>query len=318
MLKLFPPIKANRSFMLAVDEPHEIYVEESGNPRGLPVLFVHGGPGAGCEEKHRSYFDPNLYRIVLFDQRGAGRSRPHAVLEHNTTMELVADMERIRTELGIDKWLLFGGSWGSTLSLVYAETHPERVLGLVLRGIFLCRPQEIHWFYQEGANRLFPDYWQDFIHPIPETERHDLLHAHYRRLTGDDEVARMRSAEAWSIWEGRTATLTPNKVVVDFFSDPHVALSLARIEAHYFVNHIFLKPNQILRDAYKLKNIPGVIVHGRYDIVCPIENAWELQHAWPESRLDIVPEAGHSASEPGIVHALIQANIEMHRRLTGT
>jgi proline iminopeptidase len=212
--------------------------------------------------------------------------------------------------------MLFGGSWGSTLSLVYAETYPERVLGLVLRGIFLCRPQEIRWFYQEGANRLFPDYWQDFIHPIPEAERDDLLHAHHRRLTGDDEVARMRSAEAWSIWEGRTATLKLKKEVVDFFSNPHVALSLARIEAHYFVNHIFLKPNQILRDAYRLKSIPGVIVHGRYDVVCPVENAWDLHRAWPEAKLEIVPEAGHSASEPGIVHGLIQATYDMHQLLT--
>jgi proline iminopeptidase len=316
MHKLYPPIKANRSFTLKVDAIHEIYVEESGNPQGLPVLFVHGGPGAGCEDKHRSYFDPNLYRIVLFDQRGAGKSRPHAELEANTTLDLVADMERIRTELGIDKWVLFGGSWGSTLSLVYAETHPQRVLGLVLRGIFLCRPQEIHWFYQEGANRLFPDYWRDFLAPIPEAERHDLLHAHHRRLTGGDEVARMRSAEAWSVWEGRTATLTPKKEVVDFFSDPRVALSLARIEAHYFVNHILLKPNQILRDVHKLANIPGVIVHGRYDVVCPIENAWDLHQAWPEARLEIIPDAGHSASEPGIVNALVQATIDMHRRVT--
>ena len=317
MHKLFPPIKANRSLMLAVDAPHEIYVEESGNLQGLPVLFVHGGPGAGCEEKHRSYFDPNLYRIVLFDQRGAGRSRPHAALANNTTQALVADMERIRVELGIDQWVLFGGSWGSTLSLVYAETHPERVLGLILRGIFLCRPQEIHWFYQEGASHIFPDYWQDFVHPIPEAERHDLLHAHNTRLTGNDEVARMRSAEAWSIWEGRTATLTPKKEVVDFFSDPHVALSLARIEAHYFVNNIFLAPNQILRDVYRLKAIPGMIVHGRYDMVCPIENAWDLHRAWPEAELEIVPDAGHSASEPGIVNALVQATTAMHRRVSG-
>lgn len=316
MHKLYPPIKANRSLWLAVDAPHEIYVEESGNPRGLPVLFVHGGPGAGCEEKHRSYFDPNLYRIILFDQRGAGRSRPHASLDQNTTMDLVADMERIRTEFGIDKWVLFGGSWGSTLSLVYAETHPERVLGLILRGIFLCRPQEIHWFYQEGANRIFPDYWQDFLAPIPENERHDLLHAHHKRLTGTDELARMRSAEAWSVWEGRTATLMPKKEVVDFFSDPHVALSLARIEVHYFVNNIFLKPNQILHEALKLKNIPGVIVHGRYDMVCPVENAWELHRAWPEARLEIIPDAGHSASEAGNINALIQATIDMHHRLT--
>jgi proline iminopeptidase len=318
MFKLYPPLKVNRQFWLKVDGGHEVYVEESGNPQGLPVLFVHGGPGAGCEDKHRSYFDPNLYRIVLFDQRGAGKSRPHAELEHNTTMDLVADMERIREELKVDKWLLFGGSWGSTLSLVYAETHPQRVLGMILRGIFLCRPSEIHWFYQEGANRIFPDYWQDFLAPIPENERHDLLHAHHRRLTGDDEVARMRSAEAWSMWEGRTATLIPRKEVVDFFSDPHVALSLARIEAHYFVNHIFLEPNQILRDAYRLKNIPGVIVHGRYDVVCPIENAWELHKAWPEARLEIVTDAGHSASEPGIVHALIQATLDLHHRITSS
>lgn len=315
MHKLYPSIKCNRHFWLEVEPPHEVYVEESGSPDGLPVVFVHGGPGAGCEEKHRSYFDPGLYRIVLFDQRGAGKSRPHAALENNTTLALVADMERIRAELGIEKWLVFGGSWGSTLALVYAELHPERVLGLILRGIFLCRPSEIRWFYQEGANRLFPDYWQDFIAPIPEAERHDLLHAHYRRLTGDDEVARMRSAEAWSVWEGRTATLTPKKEVVDFFSDPHVALSLSRIEAHYFVNGIFLKPDQILLDAYKLKNIPGVIVHGRYDVVCPLENAWDLHRAWPEAKLEIIPDAGHSASEPGIVNALIQATIDMHRRL---
>ena len=315
MHKLYPPLKANRSFMLPVDPVHEIYVEESGNPHGLPVLFVHGGPGAGCEEKHRSYFDPNLYRIILFDQRGAGRSRPHATLQNNSTMELVSDMERIRTELNIEKWILFGGSWGSTLSLVYAETHPLRVYGLILRGIFLCRPEEIHWFYQNGANYLFPDYWQDFIHPIPETERENLLQAHYRRLTGDDEVARMRSAEAWSIWEGRTATLTPKKEVVDFFSDPHVALSLSRIEAHYFINNIFLEPDQILRDAYKIRNIPGVIVHGRYDVVCTLKNAWDLYAAWPEAKLEIIPDAGHSASEPGIVHALIQATIDIHQRL---
>ncbi len=316
MFKLYPPIKANRTLWLQVDPLHEIYVEESGNPQGLPVLFVHGGPGAGCEDKHRSYFDPNLYRIILFDQRGAGKSKPHASLERNTTMDLVADMERIRTEFGIDQWVLFGGSWGSTLSLVYAETHPERVLGLILRGIFLCRPSEIRWFYQDGCNRLFPDYWQDFVAPIPDNERNDLLHAHYRRLTGDDEVARMRSAEAWSVWEGRTATLLPKKEVVDYFSDPHVALSLARIEAHYFVNDIFLKPDQILADAYKLKNIPGVLVHGRYDVVCPIENAWDLHKAWPEAQLEIVPDAGHSASEPGIVNALIQATRDMHFRLT--
>jgi len=317
MHKLYPPIKVNRQFWLQVDPLHELYVEESGNPEGLPVLFVHGGPGAGCEEKHRSYFDPNVYRIILFDQRGAGKSRPHASLERNTTLDLVSDMEKIRVALEIDRWVLFGGSWGSTLSLVYAELHPDRVMGLILRGIFLCRPSEIAWFYQDGAKHLFPDYWQDFIAPIPDDERHDLLNAHHRRLTGDDEVARMRSAEAWSVWEGRTATLVPKREVVDFFSNPHVALALSRIESHYFVNHIFLEQNYILANAYRLKNIPGTIVHGRYDVVCPLENAWDLHRAWPESSLEIIPDAGHSASEPGIVHALIQATIDMPHRVMG-
>lgn len=318
MHRLYPPIKPNQSFWLSVEPPHEIFVEESGNSRGVPVLFVHGGPGAGCEDKHRCYFDPTLYRIILFDQRGAGRSRPHASLENNTTQALISDMERIRTHMGVEKWVLFGGSWGSTLSLAYAEMFPDRVLGLILRGIFLCRPQEISWFYQNGAHRIFPDYWRDFIAPIPEPERSNLLQAHYRRLTGDDEVARMRSAEAWSIWEGRTATLVPKKEVVDFFADPHVALSLARIETHFFVNNIFLRPNQLLKDAYRLKMVPGIIVHGRYDMVCPLENAWDLHLAWPEAVLEVVPDAGHSASEPGIINALIQATMDMHRRLTSS
>jgi proline iminopeptidase len=278
---------------------------------------VHGGPGAGCEDYHRSFFDPNRYRIVLFDQRGAGRSTPHTELEANTTQHLVGDMEAIRDILGIDRWLLFGGSWGSTLSLVYAETHPRRVLGLVLRGIFLCRPWEIRWFYQDGACHVFPDYWEEFIAPIPPEERHDLLRAHYRRLTGDDELARMASAKVWSVWEGRTATLHPNKSVVDHFASPHTALALARIEAHYFAHDSFLEPDQILRRAARLGGIPGVIVHGRYDMVCPLENAWQLHRAWPEGRLEVVPEAGHSATEPGIVDALVRATNEMAARLGG-
>jgi proline iminopeptidase len=313
--RLFPEIKPYASHRLKVDPPHELHLEECGNPDGVPALFVHGGPGAGCEDYHRRFFDPNLYRIILFDQRGAGRSTPHAGLEHNTIQDLVADMERIRAQLGVERWLLFGGSWGSTLSLVYAETHPDRVLGLILRGIFLCRPWEILWFYQDGASHIFPDYWQEFIAPIPEPERHDLLQAHYRRLTGGDEVARMASAKAWSVWEGRTATLHPNKAVVDHFASPHTALALARIEAHYFVHQTFLEPDQILRHAYRLKPIPGVIVHGRYDMVCPVQNAWELQHAWPEAKLEIIPDAGHSATEPGIAQALVHATNELGARL---
>jgi proline iminopeptidase len=313
--RLYPEIKPYATHRLAVEPPHQLYLEECGNPRGLPVLFVHGGPGAGCEEFHRRFFDPNVFRIVLYDQRGAGRSTPHACLELNTTWHLVADMERIREYLGIERWLLFGGSWGSTLSLAYAQTHPQRVLGLILRGIFLCRPWEINWFYQEGANRLFPDYWAEFIAPIPPPERHDLLRAHYRRLTGDDEVARMASAKAWSLWEGRTATLLPNQRVVDFFGSPHVALSLARIEAHYFVHNTFLEPDQLLRMAGRLRDIPGIIVHGRYDVVCPLQSAWDLVNVWPQARLEIIPDAGHSAAEPGISAALVRATFELAARL---
>jgi proline iminopeptidase len=311
MYKLFPEITPHATHRLAVDSPHTLYIEECGNPDGLPVLYVHGGPGAGCEDYHRRFFDPEVYRIILFDQRGAGRSTPHAALEKNSTQHLVADMETIRERLGIKHWLLFGGSWGSSLSLVYAETHPDRVLGLILRGIFLCRPWEIRWFYQEGANHIFPDCWRDFIAHIPEDERHNLLAAHYRRLTGNDEIARLASAKAWSLWEGRTATLKNNKSVIDFFGSTHTALSLARIEAHYFTNNTFLEPDQILRDAHRLANIPGVIVHGRYDMVCPLQSAWDLHRAWPEAEFNIIPDAGHSASEPGTVDALIKATIKM-------
>jgi proline iminopeptidase len=315
MRRLYPEIKPNRSFHLAVEPPHELYVEECGNPQGLPVLFVHGGPGAGCEPWHRTFFNPESYRILLYDQRGAGRSRPHASLENNTTQALVGDMERIRQELAIERWVLFGGSWGSTLSLIYAETHPERVLALILRGVFLCRAHEIRWFYQEGASRIFPDHWQDFLAPIPQAERGDLVQAYHRRLTGDDEIARMQAAKAWSAWEGRCATLRPNGAVRDFFGNPHVALSLARIECHYFRHDSFLASDQILRDAGRLAGIPGVMVHGRYDIVCPVENAYELQRAWPGSELVIVPDAGHAAGEPGISDALIKATDDVARRL---
>ena len=299
---------------LEVESPHVLHVEECGNPAGLPVIFVHGGPGAGCEDYHRRFFNPDVYRIILFDQRGCGRSIPHASLENNTTEALVQDLERIRQRLGIERWVLFGGAWGSTLSLVYAQTHPERVLGLILRGIFLCRPQDIHWFYQSGASRLFPDLWEAFLAPIPEEERGDLLAAYYRRLTGDNEVERMAAAKAWSLWEGRTATLRLNNAVVDHFGNPFTALSLARIEAHYFKHDTFLRPDQILADARRLKGIPGVIVHGRYDVVCPLDNAWALHAAWPEAELRIIPDAGHSASERGTVDALVQATIDMAER----
>ena len=306
MLNLYPDIDPYARHRLAVDEPHELYLEESGNPDGIPVLVVHGGPGGGCEDYHRRFFDAERFRIILMDQRGAGRSTPLAELEGNSTDTLVQDMETIRQFLGIDRWLLFGGSWGSTLSLVYAETYPERVLGLVLRGIFLCRPRDIQWFYQEGASRVFPDYWQDFLAPIPEDERHDMVTAYYRRLTSANELEQIQAAKAWSIWEGRCATLHPNPKVVEHFGHPHVAIALARIECHYFMNNAFLEPDQIVRDAGRLADIPGVIVHGRYDMVCPLDNALALHQAWPEAELHIIRDAGHSASEPAIVDALLR------------
>lgn len=316
MRELYPAAKPYVTHSIKVDPPHILHVEEYGNPNGLPVVFLHGGPGAGCEPYHSQFFDPEAYRIVLFDQRGCGKSAPHAELEGNTTAALVADMETLRNKLGIEQWVVFGGSWGSTLALVYAETHPQRVLGLILRGIFLCRPQEIQWFYQQGASRLAPDHWQDYLAPIPGDERGDMVGAYYRRLTSDDEVSRMAAAKAWSVWEGSTATLLGRQEVVDHFANPYVALSIARIECHYFMNHAFLEEDQILRDVQKIKGIPGVIIHGRYDIVCPVENAWELHQAWPESRLQIINDAGHAASEPGILSALVQACDDMAEELT--
>ena len=316
MQSLYPAIKPYVTHSIKVALPHVLHVEECGNPVGIPVLFVHGGPGSGCESYHRQFFNPEKYRIILFDQRGCGRSSPHACLEGNTTQALVSDMEVIREKLGIDKWILFGGSWGSTLSLVYAETHPERVHELILRGIFLCRQREIDWFYQEGASRIFPDLWQDFLEPIAKKKRGNLVKAYYELLTGDNELKRMSAAKAWSIWEGRTATLKGRKSVVNHFADPYTALSLARIECHYFINKSFLSENQILNDVEKLKGIPGIIVQGRYDVICPMESAWELHQAWPDSKLDIIGDAGHSASEPGIVNALIRATDEAAERLS--
>lgn len=315
MQTLYPEIKPYARHELAVEAPHVLYVDESGSADGLPVLFIHGGPGAGCDSASRRYFDPALYRIVTFDQRGCGRSTPHASLENNTTQALIGDIERIREHLGIDKFVLFGGSWGSTLALAYAQTHPQHVHGLILRGIFLCRPQEFSWFYQEGASRLFPDYWEDYVAPIPPEERGDLMQAFYKRLTGADQIAQMHAAKAWSTWEGRTATLRPNTQVVERFSEGHRALSIARIECHYFVNDAFLEPNQLLRDMQKIAHLPGIIVHGRYDAICPLDNAWALHQAWPNSELQIIRDAGHSAAEPGITDALMRAAEHMARRL---
>lgn len=309
----YPAIRPYQTHRFAVGEPHVLHVEECGNPDGLPVLFVHGGPGAGCTEQDRCFFDPEIYRIILFDQRGSGRSTPHASLVANDTHQLVADMEALRQFLGIDRWVLFGGSWGSSLSLIYAQTWPERVLGLILRGIFLCRGEDIHWFYQDGAHRVFPDYWRDFVAPIADAERRDMVGAYYRLLTGDNEIQRMAAAKAWSLWEGRCATLDPAPAVVNRFGNPHMALALARIEAHYFVNKIFLEPNSILAGAHRLRTIPGFIIHGRYDMVCPVDQAFALHAAWPQAELEIIRDAGHASSEAGTVDALVRAADRMAR-----
>lgn len=308
---LFPAIIPDYNFQLKVSDVHELYVEECGNPEGVPVVFLHGGPGASCEPVHRRYFDPELYRIILFDQRGCGKSRPHASLQENTSQDLIDDLEKIREHLKIEKWVVFGGSWGSTLALAYAEAHADRVLGMILRGIFLCRKQDIDWFYQSGASRLFPDAWKAFLHPIPPQEQDNLIAAYYKRLTSDNELERMAAAKAWSIWEGSTATLKHNHTVLDYFADPHIALSIARIECHYFINNCFFSENQLLENVFKIKHIPGFIVHGRYDVICPIDQAFELNSLWPESQLKIVPDAGHAISEQGITEALIDSTKAM-------
>lgn len=317
MRQLYPTIEPFSTEYIKVDQTHTLYLERSGKPDGIPVLFLHGGPGAGCTPTHRRFYDPDRYHIILFDQRGAGRSTPHAELLDNTTPHLVADIERIREHLGIEKWLIFGGSWGSTLALAYAETHTARVAGLVLRGIFLCRKQDIDWFYQHGTSRLFPDYWQDYLAPILEAERHDLVQAYYRVLTGPDAEKRLTAAKAWSLWEGRTATLLQDPDLENFFARPEFALSLARIECHYFAHDSFLEPDQLIRNAKRLGSIPGVIVHGRYDVICPLDGALALKNAWPESKLVIVPDAGHAATEPGIVDALIEATHRFAAELSG-
>jgi len=305
---LFAEIEPFDSGRLPVTAPHEIYYEQYGNPKGKPALFVHGGPGGGSSRIQSRFWDPRTYRVVLFDQRGCGKSTPPASLEHNTTWDLVADMERLRRHLGIARWQVFGGSWGSTLALAYAQTHPEVVTEIVLRGIFLLRKREIDWFYQEGASRVFPDAWEGYLAPIPEDERGDLLHAYHRRLTGNDPAVRLRAAKAWSLWEAATSTLRPNPAMQTSMSRDDFALAFARIECHYFVNHGFFEhEDQLLTGVSRIRHIPAVIVQGRYDMVCPIETAWALHRAWPEAELRIAQSAGHSAFEPEIVHHLVEA-----------
>ena len=304
----YPEVEPHRSGFLEVSDVHKIYWEESGNPSGKPVVFVHGGPGGGTDAKQRRFFDPQAYRIILFDQRGCGRSTPHASLQDNTTWHLVDDMERLREHLGIERWQVFGGSWGSTLALAYAEKLPERVTELVLRGIFMLRPKELRWFYQEGASALFPDAWEHYLAAIPPEEHGDLMAAYYKRLTSDDPATRLAAARAWAIWEASTSFLRQSEDYIEHAGEDDFATAFARIECHYFTHGGFFdRPEQLLEDVHKLADIPAVIVQGRYDVVCPMMSAWELSKAWPSVTLHVVPDAGHSAYEAGIVHHLIEA-----------
>ena len=314
---LYPAIEAYRTGYLRVSPLHEIYFEECGNPQGKPALFIHGGPGAGAGKDSRRFFDPKRYRIVLFDQRGCGRSRPGASLIDNTTWHLVADIEALRTHLGIERWLVFGGSWGSTLALAYSQSHPSRVSELVLRGIFMLRRAEIDWFYQAGANALFPDRWEQYLEPIPVAERGDLVAAFYRRLTGEDREAALRAARAWSIWEAATSHLLTNEQNVRKWGEAQFAIQVASIECHYFMHRgFFEREDQLLRGVDTIRRIPTVIVQGRYDVVCPMMSAWDLHRAWPEADFRVAGDAGHSAFEPGIAHELVSATDRFARAHT--
>ena len=304
---LYPPIEPYRSGHLDTGDGHSVYWEQCGNPDGIPVVFLHGGPGAGCSPQHRRLFDPARYNIMLFDQRGCGRSRPHAELENNTTWHLVADIERLRDMAGVEQWLVFGGSWGSSLALAYAETHPERTSGLVLRGIFTVRQSEIDWYYQDGASWIFPDLWEGFLAPIAEDERHDLVGAYRRRLTHADPAVRIEAARAWSRWEGSTIKLVPDAALIDSFTGDEFAIAFARIENHYFVHKGWLEDEQLIRNAHRLKDIPGVIIQGRYDAATPPKTAWDLHRAWPEAAFHMIGDAGHAYDEAGILDQLIRA-----------
>lgn len=303
---LYPEIEPYETGLLDVGDGHQIYYERSGKPGGKPAVFLHGGPGGGISPAHRRLFDPDVYDVMLFDQRGCGRSLPYASLEANTTWHLVADIERLRALAGAEKWLVFGGSWGSTLGLAYAETHPERVSALILRGIYTCTRQELSWYYQFGVSEMFPDKWERFVAPVPETERGDMIGAYRRLLTGDDEAAKLAAAKAWSIWEGETITLLPDPSFSAPFHDGHYALAFARIENHYFHHGAWLEDGQLLNNAGRLRGIPGAIVHGRYDMPCPARYAWALHKAWPDAAFHLVEGAGHAYSEPGILHRLIE------------
>ena len=307
MTQLYPGIEPYDIQFLKVSDRHSLYVEQSGNPEGKPVVFLHGGPGGGTLPQYRQFFNPSRWRIVMFDQRGCGKSTPFAELQDNSTWDLVADIELIREHLGISRWAVFGGSWGSTLALAYASSHPHVCTELILRGIFLLRKKEIDWFYQEGCSKLFPDLWESYVRPIPENERDDFVAAYYRRLTSDNPAVRAEAAKAWSVWEGSTSKLSYDAAAAARFGDDEFADAFARIECHYFMNKgFFTHDNYLLSQVHKIRHIPTVIVHGRYDVVCPVENAWELHKAFPESELHIIADAGHSLSETGITQKLIE------------
>lgn len=308
MRELYPPRQPYNEGKLKVSDLHTIHFEESGNPEGKPIVLLHGGPGGGCPPFYRQYFDPKKWRLVMFDQRGCGKSKPHAELQENTTWDLVNDIEKLREYLNIQQWVVFGGSWGSTLSLAYSQTHPDRCKGLILRGIFMLRQKEIRWFYQEGASCIFPDAWEEYLKPIPINERDDLLTAYYQRLTSPDAQIRLEAARAWSIWEGSTSKLFPDLDLKQSFGIDAFAEAFARIECHYFINKGFIDPeDKLLLNIDRIRKIPAVIIQGRYDVVCPMISAWELHRAWPEAEFIVVADAGHSMSEPGIRTCLMEA-----------
>jgi proline iminopeptidase len=305
---LYPKIEPYHSGFLKVSNLHTIYYEECGNPKGKPIVFLHGGPGGGLQSSYRSYFHPEKWRVILFDQRGAGKSTPHAELTENTTWDLVDDIEKLRNYLNIAQWAVFGGSWGSTLALAYAETHPKCVTHLILRGIFTLRREELQWFYQQGAHHIYPDAFENYLKPIPETERGDLIQAYYKRLTSNNKDIQLEAAKAWSIWEGLTSKLMQDPKAQERFGEDSFATAFARIECHYFIHKGFFKTdNQLLADVHKIRHIPAVIVQGRYDIPCPMKTAWDLHKAWPEAEFIVIQDAGHSMSEAGILSALVEA-----------
>lgn len=314
MHTLYPAIQPYKRHELAVDSLHTLYLEETGNPEGLPVIALHPGPGAGGSAYLRRFFDPQVYRIIIFDQRGCGRSLPHSEIKHNTTQDLLDDIDTIRTHLGINRFMLFGGGWGSLLALLYAELYPQQIGGLLLHRIFLGRPRDVAWFYQQGASLIYPDYWHEFLSIVPTDRRGEIPQYYAECLQGNNELARMSAAKNWALWQARCSSLQPHLSVIDQYSEPHFALALATLESHYIVNHYFIEENQVLNNAHKIRHVPTYLVHGRYDMVCPLAGAWDLHRALPTSNLSIVRDAGHSDREAGIIDALVCAAKEIARQ----